>query len=83
MEIFKIYTRFLSENFSKNKNYFINNILYELCTKTAIFGFYTKLHKYIRIVLYVFLCCFLNRFRYVALAGMEITEMLLSLPPKC
>lgn len=83
MAIFKIYTRFLSENFSKNKNYFINSILDKLCTKTAIFGLYTKLHKYIRIVLYVFLCCFLKRSCYVALAGMELTEMLLSLPPKC
>lgn len=67
-----------SEKFSKNKNYFIKNIVYELCIKTAIFGLYTKLHKYIRIVLYIFLCCFLNRFHYVALTGMELTEMLVS-----
>lgn len=71
-----------SENFSKNKSYFIKNIVYELYIKTAIFGLYTKLHKYIRIVLYIFLCCFLSRFHYVALTAMELTEMLLSLPPK-
>lgn len=38
MAIFKIYTRFLSENFSKNKNYFINSILDKLCTKQQYLG---------------------------------------------